>query len=416
MSYLGFLYQLLIIFSFDSYGGLGPDLAIYKQFQHTCILDYSASDSERFTELCTGILIDSKTIITAAHCVKEVMPEAIYCGSERKQVSFAAEPVIHSKYDDEIIIESVGYHVYDIAAIQLTEPIITAAVPFMNIEQLNEASACAFFGMSKKLGKNKLEAMQDFTNQSWSVLKQNINTFSDYPFLRVDGLQLPGALAEPGDSGGPLMCLINNQWHFLGVTSSRDYDYRSQFMPSFLVKELGLSGSSAVDSPLLTKENKMWSLVPQELGQLIEQWDKIKSKITETKQTLEVDSMFARFLDQFQLIKQNQVEQYENEKQIIKAAILDILIKESTYLRIKPYSILYSKENKSVGDLRYNYFEVQAIDMDNRRLRGRIKLIGPSENFICGHDILCGSAILENVSVSLSDVSLEVVKTTTSVF
>ncbi len=366
--------------------GVGKPLPLDQVYSQICLLDYQET-SDRFEEVCSGILIDHQTILTAAHCVAESLPKRILCGPEMIKAEFDAGSIqIHPKFNPVQVIENVGYLTKDLSLIHLKNQIPAQAVPMIETHEIQETKRCAFFGFSKLLSRSREKEVSP--QWGWEVSPKALELWSEFNLLRIHGLTSPGALSEPGDSGGPLMCEKDGRWNLVGIASSRDYRYHSLFMP-------------AMDPD--------FPLTPSQISTSLQ------------KRALELEQAF------FRSAKRSMKEKLVNEIRRIPSvkwiADLELEVNEMRSFvfkelfnspgkvgRLKTFSEIqrgdFPGQTFSVGDLKYNYLQIERIDWSSGEVYGTLKTLGPSDTFICGGEILCDSEIISDVVASIDQLEI----------
>ncbi|GAB6033673.1 hypothetical protein CHUAL_013731 [Chamberlinius hualienensis] len=188
---------------------------------------WQAAILNRFKEaFCGGTLIAAQWVLTAAHCLRKRLfvrlGEHDLGQSEGTEQEYrVANHFVHPDYDPETVDN-------DVALLKLSSPILWTK--YVQLACLPKASSalpqdrlCVILGWGKEthlavLGtevlhqarvpivdmKNCLEMYEDY------YITKNMFC-AGHPRGRVDSCA--------GDSGGPLLCEVNNRWHVYGITS-----------------------------------------------------------------------------------------------------------------------------------------------------------------------------------------------------
>ena len=85
------LFFLFILTTHTSLAGLGSEVSRSEIPHNLCLLDFSNKAQKNFNGICSGVLIDSSTLLTAAHCIQKEMPQTIRCGNDLKEVNFNSD-------------------------------------------------------------------------------------------------------------------------------------------------------------------------------------------------------------------------------------------------------------------------------------------------------------------------------------
>jgi len=334
------------------------------------------------------------------------MPKTIRCGDRLEEVELRDkrdEAEVDPLYESRVVVNRVAIEVYDTAILALKKPVPMVVTPVISLEKAkSHGSGCGFFGFSQFIGKPKDSVASEF--RGWSIDPQTMTRTFKSKVIQMNGLLAPGGLLQVGDSGGPLMCLVDGLWHLLGTSSSRDFQTRSNFMSvadsKFIMDRIG----KAQIIPLSSLE-----LSSIEAMHLEAEFSEIKRKLSRLK--LDLSGLEATLIkaegafEQSSSPSQIRAILLKLEREVIKA----LLNNSKVALRLKPFSLLQivgRSDKKSIGDLNYNFFKVNSFDLVSGRAFGVLKTIGPSNFFSCKGELLCGTETIENVSVNISDFDL----------
>jgi V8-like Glu-specific endopeptidase len=150
---------------------------------------------------CSGTVISSTAVLTAAHCLADTDSVTIIFGSkEIRAASFAYSPDYNDTASDSI----------DVGVVIASSPLGQPIVPLLSSRepQANERVVIAGYGQST-LGTGA------GTLRAGSTTLTEVGTY----YLATNA-GTAGSGACPGDSGGPLLVSLSGYWAVAGVTST----------------------------------------------------------------------------------------------------------------------------------------------------------------------------------------------------
>lgn len=408
----------ILCFSQTALAALGPSLFEHELPPQVCVISFEQGnpDTDRFVEVCTGTLVRDRLLLTAGHC-GEAPPESlsVFCPSSNTAVKVKT---VHSApdFDNEAMKRDERLRSYDVALLELESPLpsVKAELSWQN-HALDEYEECAFFGYSNLLGKTKNTSLPppDRIRVPVSNLRLEEGLF------KLEGYWAPGALVEPGDSGGALACRRQTMdWQILGVTSGRDFDFRSYFAPLFKNPKL--------ETVLLQAPEDRTGLY--EIGQ---HQNRIRSHYQKDLEQCEtrLQAAFEKVGETFERHSSLPESLREADRLLAKCRKQEldfIRTRPNLVYRLKPFSELrfqnpvwpgslpepekrrlenWDKSFSSV-DHTYNRFYIERIEGD--QVYGQLELLAFSEGFICRGSFLCREGLYQGAVTSLHNILLEV--------
>lgn len=205
--------------------GLGGVRALINEFPHMALIGYEVDEDENKWR-CSGSIITSIFILSAAHCNSELIPNSVLLGVnnyemdyEQGQILRIIEIIDHPEYDFNLKLNDICLYRLN-ASIHFGLNIRLICLPEINLKNLSDVVATGWgatsltSGMSQNLLKMQLNL--------WDKLKCNIK-YNETIQMCAGSVQAIDTCS--GDSGGPLQIKqrpSNNapcSYTILGVTS-----------------------------------------------------------------------------------------------------------------------------------------------------------------------------------------------------
>lgn len=160
--------------------------------------------SNDYVGSCTGSVIHSRVILTAAHCVEQPTGNVRIFNLLGQYLGSATTFFQHPSYD--------GSADHDLAIIRTSFNIESAALPILKANNMvpGEVSAIAGYGLDQ--------------NNNVGQLRAGFFSIRTFPFDTIESRFLPGSGSNScyGDSGGPALVYRNDRWYLAGVVSNGD--------------------------------------------------------------------------------------------------------------------------------------------------------------------------------------------------
>ena len=171
-------------------------------------------ESYGWTNGCTGTLIDSDTVLTAAHCVRRWDGSDISPGSVRFAVGRDALAPLHTFFVSSVYshpdYNSGGDATHDMGLLNLAEPITAAGFPILPIPVNRTDLPASLIGQTvQNAGFGETEVSQDNSLLFWTV--EDLTDIAPGWFEVWGGGTPNGSSVCYGDSGGPSFHLWNGR-------------------------------------------------------------------------------------------------------------------------------------------------------------------------------------------------------------
>ncbi len=164
---------------------------------------------------CTGVLITSHVVLTAAHCVDPTPPDQVYFGAKPSDKSGTLVAVTDSKEFPDFDQDTLAN---DVALVALADAAPAAPLPV----RTGELDA-SFVGMPIRIVGFGAQAANDAGNIRKRSGATKIESYDADTFKFEPG---PSQTCS-GDSGGPALATLGGKEAIVGVTSSGDVDCKT---------------------------------------------------------------------------------------------------------------------------------------------------------------------------------------------
>lgn len=190
--------------------------------------------SEVLSTLCTGTLIDSNTVLTAAHCFPKntistqiIASINLFCSSgfNKRLVYSAVEINIHPQYRHKNTPSSTSPD-FDIATVKFDgvlpppyAPLKLSPVDILS-EMANPTSQMIMIGYGRTHTNDDTLPELRYVIKNWEQLKlfkDSVNLIDHLNLVSVNQQDAQGACS--GDSGGPLLIADKGTYKIVGVAS-----------------------------------------------------------------------------------------------------------------------------------------------------------------------------------------------------
>ncbi len=427
-----FLFLLTFLFlmlnSQHVFAALGKTLASYELYSGHCILEFFNKHGV-VEEHCSGTVVSAHQILTAAHCMKSYQDDHDYVriSCNGKEVELIESPFVHPEFNFSLI-KNDDHRFFDLAVLEISDTLdfyfpnrVVSEDEFKHL--LENTDWCAVTGFG-----GIFSGQDGYAQPRGVFIDPKSIQFSGHE-LRVNSVfPVVTGLVEPGDSGGSLLCELDQVVYQVGVVSGRNYSYESIFAPVY--------GQHLNFHPLISSEPQMsariraWRIKQERFADQVKtcfQKNKVRFEINNQDNFFNVDFVLNKILDEKlsseiislnlqvddQLKALEQVCYDERKGQILKN--LDKPYKVLPYteievsLNLTDFQGLFNKNEVnrllelgnpfSTADHIFNQFII--LKIEGNVVSGNLKLFGFSENWGCAGRVLCSNGNYYHVQVPI---------------
>ena len=183
--------------------------------------------------VCSGVLINHRSILTAAHCLSEGVKAEIFIGNSIDESAIPLETTSFIKLPEDRRYSTFNGASYDLALISLKEPLksITPYELNTDLPSLNSKVFISGFGLhgtgslpdlnfdkNKRWGTNILSIISD-EDAINGISKNNSPDKIILGFYFDENVDQYESMISLGDSGSPLLIENNDQFSVIGIAS-----------------------------------------------------------------------------------------------------------------------------------------------------------------------------------------------------
>jgi len=222
----------LFLFSFSLHSSLGEKVIPESLPKGLCLITLEKEYNQESFH-CTGSYVGNGLVKTAGHCLHKSNVLNISCNGTN-ETFYGVSTKVFPKYDHRLINREEFNRWQDHALIQLeTSPKIPAFTLISTRERLEKLlpkfTECLVSGYG--LNEGAPTKTGELHGSSFSPTRLKLKN----KLIYLEGVYKVELM--PGDSGGPLLCRLDQTWYDLGTASAHNWDHDSLYAPNFAVSQ-----------------------------------------------------------------------------------------------------------------------------------------------------------------------------------